>query len=60
MAHESNMTLVSPVEDTSSIPERLVVGQFTRYSIRFTVEDAYLFSVSVKNNLSISGELDVE
>lgn len=54
MPHESNITLVSPVEDNSSIPERLVVGQFTRYTIKFTVEDAYLFSVGINDNLTIS------
>lgn len=38
------MTLVTPASDNSDIPERLVPGQFTRMTIRFTLEDAYIYA----------------
>lgn len=47
------------VSDTSSsTPERLVPGQFTRLSYQFTVDDAYLWDVRIKDNKHIeTGDL---
>lgn len=53
--HTANVRVVSPVEDNSDIPERLMPGQFTRWSIQLLIDDAYLFSVPVKNIWSIGG-----
>lgn len=51
--HDANIRLTSDVEDNSDIPERLITGQFTRFTIGIDIDDAYLFDVRVKNNLSI-------
>lgn len=52
--HESTVYLEEDVEDNSDIPERLVPGQFTRYTMHLTIDNAYLFSAPVKDNLVIS------
>lgn len=46
--HYSNIHMRGEVEDTSDIPERLISGQFTRMTIQFDVDDAYLFDVNIK------------
>ena len=58
--HTSNIRLVSEVEDNSDIPERLIPGQFTRYTIGITVDDAYLWSVPIRSNLSVETQIVVE
>ena len=50
VVHNSTIILSSSVTDNSDIPERLVPGQFTRMSIRFNIDDAYLFSVPFMDN----------
>lgn len=52
----------STVSDNSDIPERLISGQFTRMSIRLTIDDAYLFSVPFMDNWNIeySGDIKVQ
>lgn len=57
--HDSSIRLSSDVEDNSDVPERLISGQFKRYSIEFIVDDAYLFDVRVKDNVRIV-DLDVQ
>ena len=51
--HDSTMILESSVADNSDIRERLISGQFTRMTIRITIDDAYLFSVPFMGNWSI-------
>lgn len=51
--HDANIRLVTDVEDNSDIPERLISGQFTRFTIGIDIDDAYLFDVRVRDNLSI-------
>lgn len=51
--HYSNIHMRGEVEDTSDIPERLISGQFTRMTIQFDVDDAYLFDVNVKTTKRI-------
>lgn len=51
--HDSNIRLASDVDDNSDIPERLISGQFKRYTIELVVDDAYLFDVRVKENLKL-------
>lgn len=41
------------VSDTSSISERIFSGQFTRWTIQFELQDAYLYSVPYKKNWRI-------
>lgn len=51
--HTANIRLVTDVEDNSDIPERLSPGQFTRFTIGLDIDDAYLFDVRIRDNLSI-------
>ena len=57
--HYSNIRLVPTIEDNSDVPNRLVSDQFTRWTISFTIDDAYLFSLPYKSNVQIVG-LDVK
>ena len=54
VTHKFTIHLEQEVEDNSDIQERLFPGQFTRYTISFMVDDAYLFSIPNKNNVEIS------
>lgn len=51
--HQSTLTLANSVEDLSNIPERLAPGQFTRYQISISVENAYLWDVRLRDNWHI-------
>lgn len=51
--HDANIRLISDVEDNSAIPERLVPGQFTRMTLSIEIDDAFLWDVRIKDNLSI-------
>lgn len=51
--HDSNIRISSDVDDNSDVPERLISGQFKRYTIGIVIDDAYLFDVRVKDNLRI-------
>ena len=57
--HYSNIRLVPTIEDNSDVPNRLVSDQFTRWTISFTIDDAYLFSLPYKSNVQIV-KLDVK
>ena len=60
LTHDANIRLITDVEDNSDIPERLISGQFTRFTIGIEIDDAYLFDVRVKDNLSIvEGQLHI-
>lgn len=58
--HNANVTLLSPVEDNSDIAQRLFPGQFTRWTIKLLIEDAYLFSLPYVNNVSMMNEVEIE
>lgn len=58
--HYSNVKLVPTIEDNSDVPNRLVSDQFTRWTISFTIDDAYLFSLPYKSNVHIVEPFDVE
>lgn len=51
--HDSNIILSSDVEDNSQIPERIISGQFTRYTVDIILDNAYLFDVKIKDNVRI-------
>lgn len=40
------------VSDNSDVPERLVAGQFTRYTIPFDIDHAYLYSTEIVEPLT--------
>ena len=56
--HNAYLMLDSTVEDNSDIEQRMFAGQFTRWTIRVLVNDAYLFSAPYKNTVLIT-ETDV-
>jgi hypothetical protein len=48
----------SVVDNSGSTSERLFPGQFTRLSYQFSVDDAYLWNINIKDTKEIvSGEL---
>lgn len=51
---DANIRLTTDVEDNSDIPERLISGQFTRITLGLNIDDAYLFDVRIKDNVSIN------
>lgn len=58
--HNSTVLLESNVSDNSDIPERLISGQFTRMTIRLTIDDAWLFSVPFMDNWRADlGEVEI-
>lgn len=60
LTHESTVYLDENVEDNSDIPQRLVPGQFTRYTLTLTIDNAYLFSAPIRENILIdSVELEI-
>ena len=44
----------SVVDNSSSTSERLSPGQFTRLSYQFSIDDAYLWDIRIKDNKEIS------
>ena len=54
LIHESTVYIDEELEDTSDIPQRLVPGEFTRFTLNLSIDNAYLFSAPVKDNVSIS------
>lgn len=58
--HVATIEMQTDIEDTSDISERLFSGQFTRWTLRFDIDGAYLFSLPYVDNVSIDGyELEV-
>ena len=45
--------LQGEVQDNSDVPERVVPGQFTRYTLSIKVEGAYLYDVRVRDNVHV-------
>ena len=60
--HNSAITLDPNIVDNSDNPQRLFQGQLSDWSIKFSVNDAYLFSVPFMRTWNISSpiELDVK
>ena len=57
---QANISLVPTISDNSDISERLFRDQFTRFTIQFNINDAYLYSVGVNRNITVSNpELEV-
>ena len=56
--HDANIRLVSDVDDNSDIPQRLISGQFTRFTLKFNIDDAYLFDVRIHDNISITSNAE--
>jgi len=58
--HVANIRPITGVVDNSNIPERLVAGQFTRFTIGINIDDAYLFDVRTRDNYSIGFQMRVD
>lgn len=50
---DSTIILQGEVQDNSDVPERIVAGQFTRYTLNIVVNDAYLYDIRVRDNVHI-------
>lgn len=60
LKHTANIFLEGNIIDNSDIPERKFTDSFTRWTIRFKLNDAYLFSIPDKTNAKLVGvELNV-
>lgn len=49
----ANIKVLSNVADTSDIPQRLFVGQFTRWTIQLEILDAFLYNLPYRQNWKI-------
>ena len=59
--HTANIFLEGSITDNSDIPEKKFQDAFTRWTIRFKINDAYLFSIPEQNNARLVGaELEVK
>ena len=56
LTHDSNINLNSSIEDNSEVPLKLFSDQFYRWTFTLTIEDAYIFSVPLKENILIDEE----
>lgn len=56
---DSNIRLEDSFSDNSDISERLIAGQFYRFTLRLYIDDAYLYSYRTRDNLSIEYDLDI-
>lgn len=53
--HKFTVHVEEDIEDNSDIKERIFPGQFTRYTLGLEIDDAYLFSIPVKKNVTFEG-----
>lgn len=59
--HDGYIRMSNNIDDNSSIPERLIPGQFTRFTFNVYIDDAYLWNAKVRPNYQIVGaEVEVE
>lgn len=58
--HDSNIRLEGNVTNNSDISERLVAGQFTRFTIPIYIDDAYLFDYRFRPNYDIDYKVEVK
>lgn len=57
--HSSSIHMSNEISDNSDIPERLSLGQFTRYTIQLEIDDAYLFDIRYRDVYSLEVVTDV-
>ena len=61
MLHNGNIRLDPNITDNSDIPERMIAGQFTRYTLSIYIDDAYLFDYKIKDNWKVDiSSVDIE
>jgi len=54
LLHDSSITLSPDINNTSSFSIRQVPGQLYRYTLKLSIEDAYLWDVRKKDNLQLT------
>ena len=57
---DANIRINPEVSDNSDVPERLIAGQFTRFSLSIYIDDAYMFDVRVRDNYSLETNVVAE
>ena len=53
LCHVSNIRMLPDVINNSDIPERLMPGEFSRYTISINIDDAYLWDYKTRENAKI-------
>jgi len=56
----SSIHLDEDIQDNSAIPERLIFGQFSRLTMRLSVNDAYMFDIRINDNAYIDTQVYLE
>lgn len=56
----ASIHLGEEIQDNSSIPERLIYGQFTRLTMTLSVNDAYLYDIRINDNWMIDAQVCLE
>lgn len=59
IVHDANLKLQEIVEDNSDVPQRLFVGEFTRWTLVVDIDDAKLWGAPVMEYVEI-GDINVE
>lgn len=52
-SHDSAIEMSPEIEDNSNVSERLIQGQFTRFTMTLNVNDAYLWDIRYRDNYHI-------
>lgn len=63
VSQNAYIRLDQDIEDNSDIPERLIPGQFTRRTISFSLDNAWLYNYKIKDTVKISDfnvEVDIK
>lgn len=59
--HVSSLIMEEQIEDTSAISERLFPGQFSRWTLRFRVDGAYMFNLPYVDNVHMElGPIEIK
>lgn len=56
LEHTANIRISENIEDLSSIPERLIAGQFTRLALNINIDDAYLWDTRIRDVINIADD----
>ena len=52
--HNGIIRMSETVDDNSNVPERLINGQFTRFTFNINIDDAYIWNIKARNTIHIS------
>lgn len=60
IVHNAYVKLIDRIEDNSDIQQRLFTDQFTRFTLKLELDDAYLFSVPFMDNVKLVVDENIE